>query len=360
MRVVDLRVIPGGWRPVLQKPEPAQVFACRVRFAGGTLRAGVALLRGTRSMWVEIYDKNLSKLEMILWARPLIHDHPIFGIGRGAFESVFPAYRALAGSGTYTHAENFLAQVCREYGTEPRKLSADAIDWMLTYRWPGNVRELENTIQRACALCNSDVLLPSDIPLGSKGTRHHGPASTVTRMRDALTMLVNMADKTPDIDLLPWVERELTRIARAIGDAEFAFLGRFFTAFCLAEAAEVDESVAMHDELMRLAAESRNFYFAFLAERLPISIDVARCRPDVAADIDRLATTYAGTYADTDGTWALHTGARALRGILEKLMLEQMFEIPGSRDIEGVTVTAAVVRGEGQPIIRHRQEEAAA
>ncbi|MGE3311798.1 MAG: ATP-dependent Clp protease ATP-binding subunit ClpX [Limisphaerales bacterium] len=54
------------------------------------------------------------------------------------------------------------------------------------------------------------------------------------------------------------------------------------------------------------------------------------------------------------------TGARALRGILEKLMLEQMFEIPGSRDIEAVTVTAAVVRGEGQPIIRHRQEEAAA
>ena len=54
------------------------------------------------------------------------------------------------------------------------------------------------------------------------------------------------------------------------------------------------------------------------------------------------------------------TGARALRGILEKLMLEQMFEIPGSRDIEGVTVTAAVVRGEGQPILRHRQEEAAA
>jgi ATP-dependent Clp protease ATP-binding subunit ClpX len=54
------------------------------------------------------------------------------------------------------------------------------------------------------------------------------------------------------------------------------------------------------------------------------------------------------------------TGARALRGILEKLMLEQMFEIPGSRDIEGVTVTAAVVRGEGQPIVRNRQEEAAA
>ena len=32
-------------------------------------------------------------------------------------------------------------------------------------------------------------------------------------MRDALTVLVNMADKTPDIDLHPWGERELTRIA---------------------------------------------------------------------------------------------------------------------------------------------------
>jgi len=75
------------------------------------------------------------------------------------------------------------------------------------------VRELENTIQRACALCNSDVLLPSDIPLGSKHSRHHAPSSTVTRMRDALSMLVNMAEKTPDIELLPWIERELSRLA---------------------------------------------------------------------------------------------------------------------------------------------------
>lgn len=48
------------------------------------------------------------------------------------------------------------------------------------------------------------------------------------------------------------------------------------------------------------------------------------------------------------------TGARALRGILERLMLEQMFEIPGSPDIEAVTITAAVVRGDSQPIVRRR------
>ncbi|MBN8645958.1 MAG: ATP-dependent Clp protease ATP-binding subunit ClpX, partial [Planctomycetes bacterium] len=54
------------------------------------------------------------------------------------------------------------------------------------------------------------------------------------------------------------------------------------------------------------------------------------------------------------------TGARALRGILEKLMLEQMFEIPGNPEIESVTVNAAVVRGEAQPLIRRRQSQAAA
>ncbi|MBL9137767.1 MAG: ATP-dependent Clp protease ATP-binding subunit ClpX [Verrucomicrobiales bacterium] len=54
------------------------------------------------------------------------------------------------------------------------------------------------------------------------------------------------------------------------------------------------------------------------------------------------------------------TGARALRGILEKLMLEQMFEIPGAPDIQSVTVTRAVVRGEAAPIVRRREQREAA
>jgi hypothetical protein len=53
-------------------------------------------------------------------------------------------------------------------------------------------------------------------------------------------------------------------------------------------------------------------------------------------------------------------GARALRGILEKLMLGQMFEIPGSTDVAAVTVNAAVVRGEAAPILTRREASAAA
>ena len=54
----------------------------------------------------------------------------------------------------------------RGKGARPVRLSPDAVTSLGNYDWPGNVRELENTLQRALALANSDVLLPKDIPLG--------------------------------------------------------------------------------------------------------------------------------------------------------------------------------------------------
>ena len=54
------------------------------------------------------------------------------------------------------------------------------------------------------------------------------------------------------------------------------------------------------------------------------------------------------------------TGARALRGILEKLMLDLMYEIPSSDDIASVKITRSVVREEGKPIIRRKEKQAAA
>jgi ATP-dependent Clp protease ATP-binding subunit ClpX len=54
------------------------------------------------------------------------------------------------------------------------------------------------------------------------------------------------------------------------------------------------------------------------------------------------------------------TGARALRGILERLMLELMYDIPGSDDIASVKITRAVVRQEAKPLIRRKEKQAAA
>src|SRR5882724_9325560 len=53
------------------------------------------------------------------------------------------------------------------------------------------------------------------------------------------------------------------------------------------------------------------------------------------------------------------TGARALRGLLEKIMLDVMYDVPSSEDILNVKITSGVVRGEGRPIIRRKQDQAA-
>ncbi|MEI9962837.1 MAG: hypothetical protein WDM76_17490 [Limisphaerales bacterium] len=59
------------------------------------------------------------------------------------------------------------------------------------------------------------------------------------------------------------------------------------------------------------------------------------------------------------------TGARALRGLIEKLMLDLMFDdlmfdVPDSGNITHVKITRQVVRGESQPIVRRKQNAEAA
>lgn len=49
------------------------------------------------------------------------------------------------------------------------------------------------------------------------------------------------------------------------------------------------------------------------------------------------------------------TGARALRSIFEKMMLDIMFDVPSRGDIESVTINRAVVLGERSPLIRKRR-----
>ena len=110
-------------------------------------------------------------------------------------------------------AEFFLNRLSTRKRGPMMRFSEDALAMLEAYDWPGNVRELENTIQRACALSNTDVLLPSDIPLGSSGSRFGSAVSNVQRMRDALNGLVHAASTQPDIELSPWVQKELCKTA---------------------------------------------------------------------------------------------------------------------------------------------------
>lgn len=50
------------------------------------------------------------------------------------------------------------------------------------------------------------------------------------------------------------------------------------------------------------------------------------------------------------------TGARALRSIIERMMLEVMFDIPSRKDVESVTINAKVVNGTEAPLIKKRKK----
>ncbi len=54
------------------------------------------------------------------------------------------------------------------------------------------------------------------------------------------------------------------------------------------------------------------------------------------------------------------TGARALRSLLERLMLDIMYDLPSREDIADVTINRAVVEGRKGPLIRKKQDQDAA
>src|SRR3989454_704637 len=54
------------------------------------------------------------------------------------------------------------------------------------------------------------------------------------------------------------------------------------------------------------------------------------------------------------------TGARALRSLLEKLMLDVMYDVPSSEDILHIHITKPVVTGESKPLVRRKHGRAAA
>ena len=113
-------------------------------------------------------------------------------------------------------AEYFVQKVAIQKHLPQLKLSEEAVRVLESHSWPGNVRELENTIQRACVLASSDLLLPKDIPLGtatapeSVATAEGASAAPPQSTEAAIEVLLQAAQVDPDVQLLPWLEREFT------------------------------------------------------------------------------------------------------------------------------------------------------
>jgi two-component system nitrogen regulation response regulator GlnG len=110
-------------------------------------------------------------------------------------------------------AEYFLQKVATLKRLPRLRLSEEGARVLESYPWPGNVRELENTLQRAVVLAGSDLLLPKDIPLGqpTSGAAEASPAADgAVTTEAAIEVLLKAAQADPNVQLLPWLEREFT------------------------------------------------------------------------------------------------------------------------------------------------------
>jgi transcriptional regulator with PAS, ATPase and Fis domain len=61
-------------------------------------------------------------------------------------------------------ARYFLEREGRALDRPVPQISDQAWSFIMNYDWPGNVRELENSIERAFAICEHNIVMPHDLP----------------------------------------------------------------------------------------------------------------------------------------------------------------------------------------------------
>ncbi|EYF03257.1 O-antigen polymerase family protein [Chondromyces apiculatus DSM 436] len=106
----------------------ALVGLAAVALGGG---ASLALLGSSTMTWMELGERDISKLDLFRSILPMLADYPWFGVGRGAFESVYPAYRFASGNVVFTHAESFPLQWAAEWGLPLAALSLAGLALLL-------------------------------------------------------------------------------------------------------------------------------------------------------------------------------------------------------------------------------------
>ncbi len=162
--------------------------------AGASLLGGLALfaLRADSDVWHALLQEGTQKLALISWTKPLVLDHPWFGIGRGAFETAFPAYRADQGHHVYQFAENFVMQWCCEWGVPVSLAALAGFGWFLR---PSRLGLAGSPLALAAGVGAAALLLQNLLDLGLEVT---ALALPLFALLGALTAHANTGSESHD------------------------------------------------------------------------------------------------------------------------------------------------------------------
>jgi ATP-dependent Clp protease ATP-binding subunit ClpX len=101
------------------------------------------------------------------------------------------------------------------------------------------------------------------------------------------------------------------------------------------------------DQLVRILTETRNALTKQYGKLLAMDGVDLQFTPEALRELAKQAVKKG-------------TGARALRSMLEKMMLQVMYDIPSQQDVMEVKITRATVLGESTPLVRRKQDHEAA
>ncbi len=145
------------------------------------------------------------------------------------------------------------------------QVTRQTMDVLCAHDWPGNVRELENAIERACALCEENILRVADLPPVLHQHAQGTSSDTIFAIRDPNTGHVIPAERGT---LFPLQGNE-TRISSAAAEAvSTAPMGPLKTFLREQELAYLNRALAHSDGDKEKAAELLGISLATLYRKL--------------------------------------------------------------------------------------------
>jgi two-component system response regulator PilR (NtrC family) len=111
---------------------------------------------------------------------------------------------------------HFLSRLAAQNGIPAPAMTDEALECLMHYAFPGNVRELENILERAIALCESDVIRVDDLQLADEAEAVAVPAPAAARALP-LEPYLGHVEKETILQALERTRYNKTAAARLLG-----------------------------------------------------------------------------------------------------------------------------------------------
>jgi Nif-specific regulatory protein len=112
-------------------------------------------------------------------------------------------------------ADHFIERMSKKHGKTIGRISAPAIDMMMSYHWPGNIRELENCIEHAVSMSTDGIIHGYHLPISLQTAE-----TSKTPPRGKLPAALTALEYEMIVDALKSSYGNAVRAARILGITE--------------------------------------------------------------------------------------------------------------------------------------------